>query len=199
MVSILTFYCDDPRSNPAHFHTFSVEYCLKRTKQSQKEAEVCPWVINKIMSVPVWAKMVYDNFPWDWIKRHIQVFSKAINTNDVFACCYLLNESQVLTFLDVVDWHEGMGGNRPIVHISRKVLTFVSVFHDDDDDVDDDDDTDLCGVWQVKVTTAMTTATTASTTLFIASMTKSATTIGRRLFLNYLGLGESALQVNDNS
>ena len=36
MVSVLTFYSDDPSSNPAEVNNFSVKLLLKRTKINEK-------------------------------------------------------------------------------------------------------------------------------------------------------------------
>ena len=39
VVSVITFYCDDPSSNPTEVYSFYSENCLKRTQiKTQKEA-----------------------------------------------------------------------------------------------------------------------------------------------------------------
>ena len=38
VVSVLTFYSDDPSSNPAEVYNFPVKLLLKRTKINKKEA-----------------------------------------------------------------------------------------------------------------------------------------------------------------
>ena len=40
MVSVLTFYCDDPSLNPAEADCFSVMFVFERTKINKKEAGV---------------------------------------------------------------------------------------------------------------------------------------------------------------
>ena len=47
MVSVLTFYSDDPSSNPAEVYNFSVKLLLKRTKINKKEAGVGPFFLKK--------------------------------------------------------------------------------------------------------------------------------------------------------
>ena len=42
VVSVLTFYSDNPSSNPAEVYNFSVKLLLKRTKINKKEAGVGP-------------------------------------------------------------------------------------------------------------------------------------------------------------
>ena len=42
VVNMLTFYSDNPSSNPAEVYNFSVKLLLKRTKINKKEAGVGP-------------------------------------------------------------------------------------------------------------------------------------------------------------
>ena len=43
VISLLTFYSNDPSSNPAEANSFSVKMCLKRTKINKKRQGVGPF------------------------------------------------------------------------------------------------------------------------------------------------------------
>ena len=46
VVNILAFYSDDPSSNPAKAHSFSVKFVFEKKENKQKEAGVGPFLIT---------------------------------------------------------------------------------------------------------------------------------------------------------
>ena len=43
MISVLTFYCDDPSSNPTDVYSFYVMFVFEKNKNKQREAAVGPF------------------------------------------------------------------------------------------------------------------------------------------------------------
>ena len=49
MVSVLTFYSDDPSSNPAETYSFSIKFVLEKNENKQKEAVVGPFFKENVI------------------------------------------------------------------------------------------------------------------------------------------------------
>ena len=65
VVSVLAFNSDDPSSNPNEAYSFAVKLCLKKTKKTQKEADVVT-LLKKIFLYLYSPNPNWINFPFPW-------------------------------------------------------------------------------------------------------------------------------------
>ena len=76
VVSVLSFYFDNPSSNPTDAYSFFVKFVFEKNENKQKEAWVGPFLINKqkpeVLSVPL---MLLE------IEKSMMHFATQIHTN----------------------------------------------------------------------------------------------------------------------
>ena len=62
MVSVLAFYSDNPSSNPAEVHNFSVKLLLKRTKINKKRPGFGPFFKKNLIHLGHWKRTFRSTF-----------------------------------------------------------------------------------------------------------------------------------------